>query len=178
MSICSLQNNDKVSTTRLPNYLIEIQSFFHSPFFCKKAAQKHGYKSVPHSMADSCCKGWYRWYPCFLFCCHTFLRICRIRSGFPVPPGSRGGKSGTCIQGFVVFLLPKLHSGRNIRDIHDRWEQNPSMEAADFLLHTFILHKHPFFTTFLKNFILKICTVLPSCHFEWSASEPRDLRMD
>ena len=82
MSICSLQNNDKVSTTRLPNYLIETQSFFHSPFFCKKAAQKHGYKSVPHSMADSCCKGWY---PCFLFCCHTFLGICRIRSGFLCP---------------------------------------------------------------------------------------------
>ena len=31
--------------------------------------------------AGSCCKGWY---PCF-WCCHTFLRICRIRSDFPGP---------------------------------------------------------------------------------------------
>ena len=32
--------------------------------------------------------------------------------------------------------------------------ENSSMEFPDFLLHTFILHKHPFFTTFLKNFTL------------------------
>jgi hypothetical protein len=31
VSICSLQNNDKASAARLPNYLIETQSFFHSP---------------------------------------------------------------------------------------------------------------------------------------------------
>ena len=56
--------------------------------------------------------------------------------------------------GILDSFLSKLHSGRNIRDIHDRWEKNPSMEFPDFLLHTFILHKHLFFTTFLKNFTL------------------------
>ena len=69
-----------------------------------------------------------------------------------------------------LSYLPKLHSGRNIRDIHGRLEKNPSMEFPDFLLHTFILHKHPFFTTSLKNFVLKICTALLSCHFERSRS--------
>jgi len=70
-------------------------------------------------------------------------------------PGARGagGKIRSLYTGILDFFLSKLHSGRNYRDIHDRGE-NPSMEFPDFLLHTFILHKHPFFTTFLKNFTL------------------------
>ena len=43
--------------------------------------------------AGSCCKGWY---PCFLFCCHTFLRICRIRSHVSGPRDMGEGKSGAC----------------------------------------------------------------------------------
>ena len=35
VSICSLQTYDKASTAGLPNYLIETQSFFHSPGFRK-----------------------------------------------------------------------------------------------------------------------------------------------
>ena len=38
MSICSLQTYDKASTARLPNYLIETQSFFHSFFRGKNGA--------------------------------------------------------------------------------------------------------------------------------------------
>ena len=70
--------------------------------------------------------------------------------------GEREGKIGSLYTGILDSFLSKLHSGRNDRDIHDRGEYNPSMEFPDFLLHTFILHKHPFFTTFLKNFTL-IC---------------------
>ena len=100
-----------------------------------------------------------------------------LQNSFRLPwaPGNRGGKSGTCIQGLMVSFLSKLHSGRNIRDIHGRLEKNPSMEFPDFLLHTFILHKPLIFTTSLKNFILKICTVLLSCHFERSEAESRNL---
>ena len=90
----------------------------------------------------------------FLIGCEAFLRICRIRSDFPRPREVEEGNREP-VQGFMASFLSKLHSGRNIRDIHDRWEQNPSMEFPDFLLHTFILHKHPFFTTSLENFVLK-----------------------
>ena len=38
VSICSLQTYDKASTARLPNYLIETQSFFHSFFRGKNGA--------------------------------------------------------------------------------------------------------------------------------------------
>ncbi len=90
--------------------------FFH----CKKAAQKHGWypsQSVwraslsaksqenPASTlllssgnAGSCCKGWY---PCFCDGLSYFLRICRIRFASPAP-GSGRGKSGACIQGFLI----------------------------------------------------------------------------
>ena len=102
--------------------------------------------------AGSCCKGWY---PCF---CFVILLLTNLQNPFPRPwaPGHGGEKSEACIQGFMESYLSKLHSGRNIRDIHDRWESNPSMEFPDFLLHTFILHKHPFFTTSLENFALKL----------------------
>ena len=121
--------------------------------------------------AGSCCKGWY---PCF-----CFVVILFYESAESVPmslgPGTWGRENRESVQGFIASCLSKLHSGRNIRDIHDRWEQNPSMEFPDFLLHTFILHKHPFFTTSLENFVLKICTALLSCHFERSEAESRNL---
>ena len=49
-----------------------------------------------------------------------FLRICRIRSDFP---GKIGEENQEPVQGFMVPFLSKLHSGRNIRDIHDRWDR-------------------------------------------------------
>ena len=48
--------------------------------------------------AGSCCKGWY---PCFCDGLSYFLRICRIRFASPAP-GEREGKSGACIQGFLI----------------------------------------------------------------------------
>ena len=47
-----------------------------------------------------------------------------LQNPFPRPwaPGHGGEKSEACIQGFMASCLSKLHSGRNIRDIHDRWE--------------------------------------------------------
>ena len=48
--------------------------------------------------AGSCCKGWY---PCFCDGLSYFLRICRIRFASPAP-GSGRGKSGACIQGFLI----------------------------------------------------------------------------
>ena len=84
-----------------------------------------------------------------------FLRICRIRFASPAP-GSGRGKSGACIQGFLIpFCQSCIPAGIFAIYMTDGIE-NPSMEFPDFLLHTFILHKHPFFTTFLKNFTL-IC---------------------
>ena len=53
--------------------------------------------------AGSCCKGWY---PCFCDGLSYFLRICRIRFASPAP-GSGRGKSGACIQ---VFLIPFCQS--------------------------------------------------------------------
>jgi hypothetical protein len=111
----------------------------------------------------------------FLIDCEAFLRICRIRSVFPGPREIGEGNQEPVYRDSWFSYLPKLHSGRNIRDIHGRWEKNPSMEFPDFLLHTFILHKPLIFTTSLKNFILKICTVLLSCHFERSEAESRNL---
>ena len=49
-----------------------------------------------------------------------FLRICRIRSDFP---GKIGEENQEPVQGFMASFLSKLHSGRNIRDIHDRWDR-------------------------------------------------------
>ena len=66
--------------------------------------------------AGSCCKGWY---PCFRLVVKLFTNL-QNPFLFPRAPGNSGEKSGACIQGFLISLLPKLHSGRNIRDIHDR----------------------------------------------------------
>ena len=93
--------------------------------------------------AGSCCKGWY---PCF-----CLMVILFYESAESVPTSLGPGKSrrgiGSLYRDSWRPFLSKLHSGRNIRDIHDRWEQNPSMEFPDFLLHTFILHKPLIFTT-------------------------------
>ena len=91
----------------------------------------------------------------FLFDGHAFLRICRIRFDVPGPREVGERYQEPVYRDSWLSYLPKMHSGRNIRDIHGRREENPSMEFPDFLLHTFILHKHPFFTTSLENFALK-----------------------
>ena len=101
--------------------------------------------------AGSCCKGWY---PCFCDGLSYFLRICRIRLASPAP-GEREEKFGSLYTGILDFFLSKLHSGRNYRDIHDRWEiESFHGKRPHFSLHTFILHKPLLFTTFLKNFTL------------------------
>ena len=112
--------------------------------YCQKAAQKHGWypsqsvlrasqnqastlsiKESPAAAlnlssgnAGSCCKGWY---PCFCDGLSYFLRICRIRFASPAP-GEREEKIGSLYTGIRDSFLSKLHSGRNYRDIHDRWE--------------------------------------------------------
>ena len=94
--------------------------------------------------AGSCCKGWY---PCFCDGLSYFLRICRIRFASPAP-GEREGKIGSLYTGILDSFLPKLHSGRNHRDIHDRWEiESFHGKRPHFSLHTFILHKPLLFTT-------------------------------
>ena len=68
--------------------------------------------------AGSCCKGWY---PCL---CFVIILFANLQNPFPRPwaPGHGGEKSEACIQGFMAPCLSKLHSGRNIRDIHGRRE--------------------------------------------------------
>ena len=110
----------------------EYRGFLHRFFqWYKKTAQKHGYKSVPDSIAGlsesggsaehtgkSCSHPALVVRECglmlqgmvsvFFLCCHTFfLRICRIRSHVPGPRGHGGVKSGACIQGFMAFLPAK-----------------------------------------------------------------------
>ena len=76
-----------------------------------------------------------------------FLRICRIRFASPAP-GEREEKIRSLYTGIFDFFLSKLHSGRNYRDIHDRWEiESFHGKRPHFSLHTFILHKPLLFTT-------------------------------
>ena len=94
--------------------------------------------------AGSCCKGWY---PCFCDGLSYFLRICRIRFASPAP-GEREEKIRSLYTGILDSFLSKLHSGRNYRDIHDRWEiESFHGKRPHFSLHTFILHKPLLFTT-------------------------------
>ena len=111
--------------------------------FIKKTAQKHGWASVLVSIAGlsesganaehigkSCSRLELVVRECglmlqgmvsvFLIDCEAFLRICRIRSDFP---GKIGEENQEPVQGFMAFFLSKLHSGRNIRDLHDRWDR-------------------------------------------------------
>ena len=63
-------------------------------------------------------------------------------------PGKREGKTRSLYTGIFDFFLTKLHSGRNYRDIHDRWEiEFFHGKRPHFSLHTFILHKPLLFTT-------------------------------
>ena len=94
--------------------------------------------------AGSCCKGWY---PCFCFVVKLFYESAESVPTSLGPGKSRRGNREPVYRDSWLSYLSKLHSGRNIRDIHDRWEQNPSMEFPDFFLHTFILHKPLIFTT-------------------------------
>ena len=94
--------------------------------------------------AGSCCK---EWYPCFCDGLSYFLRICRIRFASPAP-GEREGKIGSLYTGILDSFLSKLYSGRNYRDVHDRWEiEFFHGKRPLFSLHTFILHKPLLFTT-------------------------------
>ena len=158
----------------------EISIISSWPFFVygKMTAQKHGYKSASDSIAGlsesganaehtgkscsrlelvvrECGLMLQRMVSVFLFCCHTSLRICRIRSHVPGPRDMGERNRKPVYRDSWLSYLPKLHSDRNIRDIHGRREENPSMEFPDFLLHTFILHKPLIFTTSLENFVLK-----------------------
>ena len=63
--------------------------------------------------------------------------------------GEREGKIGSLYTGILDSFLSKLHSGRNYRDIHDRWEiEFFHGKRPLFSLHTFILHKPLLFTTY------------------------------
>ena len=62
--------------------------------------------------------------------------------------GEREGKIGSLYTGILDSFLSKLHSGRNDRDIHDRWEiESFHGKRTHFSRHTFILHKPLLFTT-------------------------------
>ena len=62
--------------------------------------------------------------------------------------GEREGKIRSLYTGILDSFLSKLHSGRNYRDIHDRWEiEFFHGKRLHFSLHTFILHKPLLFTT-------------------------------
>ena len=47
----------------------------------------------------------------------------RLLIFLPDFPGKIGEENQEPVQGFMASFLPKLHSGRNIRDIHDRWDR-------------------------------------------------------
>ena len=108
----------------------KYQSFLHTFFaYGKMTAQKHGYKSVPDSIAGlsesganaehtgkSCSRLELVVRECglmlqgmvsvFLFDGHAFWNL-QNPFRFPWALGNRGGKSGTCIQELVVFLSAK-----------------------------------------------------------------------
>ena len=113
--------------------------------FIKKTAQKHGWASVSVSIAGlsesganaehtgkSCSRLELVVRECgltlqgmvsvFLFDCLAFLRICRIHTDVPGPREVREENRKPVYRDSRISYLPKLHSGRNIRDIHDRQE--------------------------------------------------------
>ena len=104
-----------------------------------------------------------------------FNVFCRIRFA-PQAPGAGERKQEVCIQGFFIsFCQYCIPAGIFAIYMADRKMESFHRKSSALSLHTFILHKHPFFTTSLKNFALKICTVLLSCHFERSEAESRNL---
>ena len=98
----------------------------------------------------------------FLIGCLAFLRICRIRSDFPGPREIGEGNQEPVYRDSWLSYLPKLHSGRNIRDIHGRLEKNPSMEFTDFLLPIHLYCISPSFLQPLLKYLSKNgqCTLL------------------
>ena len=113
-------------------------------FVMKKTAQKHGYKSVPDSIAGlsesgvnaehtgkSCSRLELVVRECGLMLqgmVSVFLigGLALIYSAesvlLPRRLGSRREEAGNLYTGILYFLLTNLHSGRNIRDIHSRKE--------------------------------------------------------
>ena len=140
----------------------------------KMTAQKHGYKSLPDSIAGlsesgvnaehtgkSCSRLELVVRECglmlqgmvsvFLFDCLAFYESAEF---VPIFPGKSGRKIRSLYRdSWCPFCQSCIPAGIFAIYMTDGTE-NPSMEFPDFLLHTFILHKHPFFTTFLKNFTL------------------------
>ena len=102
--------------------------------------------------AGSCCKGWY---PCF-WCCHTFYESAEFVLT-SLGPGTSGKDIRSLYTGIYGFLSAKAaFRPEYSRYTWQMWKiESFHGELTDFLLHTFILHKHPFFTTSLKNFVLK-----------------------
>ena len=87
----------------------------------------------------------------FLFDCLAFYESAEF---VPIFPGKSGRKIRSLYRdSWRPFCQSCIPAGLFAIYMTDGTE-NPSMEFPDFLLHTFILHKHPFFTTFLKNFTL------------------------
>ena len=87
----------------------------------------------------------------FLFDCLAFYESAEF---VPIFPGKSGRKIRSLYRdSWRPFCQSCIPAGIFAIYMTDGTE-NPSMEFPDFLLHTFILHKHPFFTTFLKNFTL------------------------
>ena len=105
-----------------------------------------------------------------------FNVFCRIRFAPPRRLGAGERKQEVCIQGFFIsFCQYCIPAGIFAIYMADRKMESFHGKSSALSLHTFILHKPPFFTTSLKNFALKICTVLLSCHFERSEAESRNL---
>ena len=122
----------------------KYQSFLHTFFaYGKITAQKHGYKSLPDSIAGlsesgvnaehtgkSCSRLELVVRECglmlqgmvsvFLFDCLAFYESAEFVLIFP---GKSGRKIRSLYTGIRDSFLSKLHSGRNIRDIHDRWDR-------------------------------------------------------
>ena len=87
--------------------------------------------------------------------CHGFNVFCRIRSALKAPWEPERGKAGKGESGKSVYrdsLIPLCQScipaGIFATYMTD-WDIESSMEFPDFLLHTFLLHKHPLLTTSL-----------------------------
>jgi len=110
-----------------------------------KAAQKHGWFSVPVSIAGlsesgvnavlqegdflqysvelvvrECGLMLYRMISVLLLDCHGLTYSAESVLPSRRPGSWKGGKREICIQRFIDSSLPKLHSGRNIRDIQGR----------------------------------------------------------